>query len=48
VKLTPEQAEKRQKMITAALASIPKEGEDKTLSPYFFVLSDDPSTDRLP
>jgi Ca-activated chloride channel family protein len=24
------------------------EGEDKTLSPYFFVKSDDPSTDRLP
>lgn len=44
----PEKEAKRKAFLEAAMASIPKEGEDKTLSPYFFVLSDDPSTDRLP
>ncbi|HUT79257.1 MAG TPA: VIT domain-containing protein, partial [Polyangia bacterium] len=34
--------------IAAALDSIPDAEGDRTLSPYFFVLSDDPGTDRLP
>ncbi len=32
----------------AALAGPGGEGDDRTLSPYFFVQSDDPTTDRLP
>ncbi|MFO7650343.1 MAG: VIT domain-containing protein [bacterium] len=32
----------------AALAGPGGEGDDKTLSPYFFVQSDDPTVDRLP
>ena len=39
--------ERRMKMIASAFDSIPKAG-DRTLSPYFFVLSDDPKTDRMP
>ncbi len=39
--------ERRMKMIASAFDSIPKVG-DKTVSPYFFVLSDDPQTDRMP
>jgi Ca-activated chloride channel homolog len=38
----------REALIAAAIASIPCGREDETLSPYFFVLSDDPATDRLP
>ena len=38
---------RRAGLLQAALASIPEAGE-QTLSPYFFVLSDDPGTDRLP
>ncbi len=34
--------------IAAALDSIPDAEGGRTLSPYFFVLSDDPGTDRLP
>jgi Ca-activated chloride channel family protein len=33
---------------TVVLAQGLEEKEDKTLSPYFFVMSDDPATDRLP
>jgi Ca-activated chloride channel family protein len=33
---------------SGALAFAPPEPEDRTLSPYFFVQSDDPETDRLP
>ncbi|MBW1870677.1 MAG: TonB family protein [Deltaproteobacteria bacterium] len=40
--------EDRQRFIQRAMASIPAAKEDKTLSPYFFVLSDDPAVDRLP
>jgi Ca-activated chloride channel family protein len=40
--------EKRQEFLLKASQSIPKADEDKTLSPYFFVLSDDPKVDRLP
>jgi Ca-activated chloride channel homolog len=40
--------EDRQRFIQRAMASIPAAKEDKTLSPYFFVLSDDPALDRLP
>jgi len=40
--------EDRQRFIQRAMASIPAADEDKTLSPYFFVLSDDPAVDRLP
>ncbi|OGP91296.1 MAG: trypsin [Deltaproteobacteria bacterium RBG_19FT_COMBO_43_11] len=32
----------------AQVLSRPMESEDRTLSPYFFVNSDDPATDRLP
>ena len=32
----------------AQILSQPIESEDRTLSPYFFVNSDDPATDRLP
>ena len=39
--------DRRPLLIQAAIASIPEAGE-RTLSPYFFVLSDDPETDRLP
>jgi Ca-activated chloride channel homolog len=41
---------KRLELAAAARASVPraKEGEDRTLSPYFFVLSENPDTDRLP
>jgi Ca-activated chloride channel family protein len=41
---------KRQAFIQKALAGIPQatEGEDKTLSPYFFVFSDNPETDLFP
>ena len=38
----------RQAFIAAARASIPTGKEDETLSPYFFVLSDDPRLDQLP
>jgi Ca-activated chloride channel family protein len=41
-------AKQRLKHIAAALESVPESAEDRTLSPYFFVLSDDPETDRLP
>jgi Ca-activated chloride channel family protein len=34
-------------LATTAVAA-PQESEDKTLSPYFFVKSDDPSVDQLP
>lgn len=44
----PDKEAKRRAFLEAAMASIPKEGDDKTLSPYFFVMSDDPQTDRLP
>ena len=44
-RLTPE---KRQEFLQKAALSIPKADEDKTLSPYFFVLSDDPAVDRMP
>jgi Ca-activated chloride channel family protein len=44
-RLTPE---KRQEFLLKASQSIPKADEDKTLSPYFFVLSDDPAVDRMP
>ncbi len=47
-KLSPEKEAKRAAFLEQAMASIPKEGEDKTLSPYFFVMSDDPKTDQLP
>jgi len=43
--ITPAQ---RERFIAAALKSIPAGHEDETLSPYFFVLSDDPETDQLP
>src|SRR5512136_1664927 len=33
--------------LTAAFSQ-PAESEDRTLSPYFFIKSDDPGTDRLP
>jgi len=33
---------------TGALAFAPPSSEDRTLSPYFFVRSDDPAVDRLP
>jgi len=33
--------------LTAAFSQ-PREPEDRTLSPYFFIKSDDPGTDRLP
>lgn len=39
---------KRRAFIKAAMRSIPEGGEDKTLSPYFFVMSDDPSVDQMP
>jgi Ca-activated chloride channel family protein len=38
----------RRLFLQKAGESIPKADEDKTLSPYFFVLSDDPGLDRLP
>ena len=39
----------RLKFIASALDSVPEEaGRQRTLSPYFFVFSDDPETDRLP
>ncbi len=41
-------AEQRLHFLQVAAQSIPKADEDKTLSPYFFVLSDDPRVDRLP
>jgi len=44
-KLTPE---KRAELLQVAMQSIPKADDDKTLSPYFFVLSDDPGVDQLP
>ena len=37
----------RSEMVAEALRTIPDEG-DRTLSPYFFVLSDDPEVDRMP
>jgi len=40
--------EKRQEFLQKAALSIPKADGDKTLSPYFFVLSDDPGVDRMP
>jgi len=49
VKPTPEQLQRRQQFLEDAMKSIPPDDKtDKTLSPYFFVFSDDPSTDRLP
>jgi Ca-activated chloride channel family protein len=43
------QATQRQGMLSPAPLLPPIEGEgNKTLSPYFFVMSDDPTTDRLP
>ena len=48
-KPTPEQMQRREKFLADAMKSIPPEGsDDKTLSPYFFVFSDNPATDRLP
>jgi Ca-activated chloride channel homolog len=38
----------REAFIAASLKSIPTGEADETLSPYFFVLSDDPETDQLP
>jgi Ca-activated chloride channel family protein len=40
-------AKERELFIRAAMDSVP-EDDSKTLSPYFFVLSDDPDSDRLP
>jgi Ca-activated chloride channel family protein len=40
-------AGERERFIKAARDSVPKD-DSKTLSPYFFVLSDDPDSDRLP
>lgn len=40
-------AEEHERFLKAAQDSIP-EDDSKTLSPYFFVLSDDPQSDRLP
>jgi Ca-activated chloride channel homolog len=39
--------QRRAELLQAAMTGIP-EGGEQTLSPYFFVLSDDPETDRLP
>ncbi len=39
--------DRRAQLLSDCFASIPEAGE-KTLSPYFFVLSEDPDTDRLP
>jgi Ca-activated chloride channel family protein len=41
-------AKQRLKHIASALSSIPESKDDRTLSPYFFVLSDDPQTDQFP
>ncbi|MCK9462796.1 MAG: TonB family protein [Proteobacteria bacterium] len=43
-----DRSERRDAYLAAAAASIPTGREDETLSPYFFVLSDDPHLDRLP
>ncbi len=40
-------AGERERFISAAMDSVPQD-DSKTLSPYFFVLSDDPQSDRLP
>jgi len=45
---TESKSEKRLQLIAAALDSVPESEDDRTLSPYFFVLSEDPETDRLP
>ncbi len=52
--LTPEQVaalnkavERKNKLLKQAYDSMP-EGGEKTLSPYFFVLSEDPSSEQLP
>ncbi|MBW1808803.1 MAG: VWA domain-containing protein [Deltaproteobacteria bacterium] len=42
-----EKSNPRARFYKAAIQSVPQQG-DKTLSPYFFVFSDDPETDRLP
>jgi len=39
--------QRRSEMVAEAMRTIPDEG-DRTLSPYFFVLSDDPAVDRMP
>lgn len=44
---TTDASQARTALMRAAMASIPEAGEE-TLSPYFFVLSDDPITDQLP
>ena len=41
-------ARQRRAFVEAALASVPAGDAAKTLSPYFFVFSDDPSVDQLP
>jgi Ca-activated chloride channel homolog len=41
-------AKQRRAFLDDALASVPSGDPDKTLSPYFFVFSDDPAVDRLP
>ncbi len=38
----------RQRFARAAAKSIPEGNPDKTLAPYFFVMSEDPDTDMLP
>jgi Ca-activated chloride channel family protein len=43
----PAIAGERERFLQAAQDSIPQDGQ-KTLSPYFFVLSDDPESDHLP
>jgi len=43
-----EQSARREKLLRRATRSTPIGGEKQCLSPYFFVLSDDPDTDRLP
>jgi Ca-activated chloride channel family protein len=40
--------QKRLQMIASAMAGIPQTKQDRTLSPYFFVLGEDLETDRLP
>ncbi len=35
-------------LVAKTVLAQPEKGADKTLSPYFFVKSDDPETDRLP
>jgi Ca-activated chloride channel family protein len=44
----PGAAAARLQLIASALESIPEDEGDRTLSPYFFVLSGDPDTDLLP